>query len=141
MFYYRAIAPWLDLNADGHICSAWADLFGFVGIVVWAPLLSYLTFPLNDTIKHVFPCCTQRGCCGQDENEAFISLDEPDDDVNCCMRCFYEEHKGVRGLQLHEKRRQDCYKFFEVMYIILSFVSKTILVVIVMWSALQRGSD
>ena len=72
---------------------------------------------------------------------AFISLDEPDDDVNCCLRCFYQQHKGVRGMQLHEKRRQDCYRFFEVMYIILSFVSKTILVVIVMYSALQRGSD
>ena len=141
MFYYRAIAPWLDLNDDGYTCSAWGDLFGFVGIVVWSLFISYLTFPLNDTVKHVFLCCTQRGCCGQDENEAFISLDEPDDDVNCCLRCFYQQHKGVRGMQLHEKRRQDCYRFFEVMYIILSFVSKTILVVIVMYSALQRGSD
>lgn len=141
MFYYRAIAPWLDLNKDGYTCSAWGDLFGFVAIVVWSLFLSYLTFPINDTIKHVFLCCTQRGCCGQDDNEAFITLDEPDEDVNCCMRCFYDQHKGVRGLELHEKRRQDCYKFFEVMYIILSFVSKTILVVIVMWSALQRGSD
>ena len=141
IYYYRAIAPWLDLNSDGYTCSAWEDLFGFVAIVVWSLFLSYLTFPLNDTAKHVFLCCTERGCCGQDENEAFISLDQPDEDVNCCLRCFYDEHKGVRGQDLHEIRRQDCYRFFEVMYIILSFISKTILVVIVMYSALMRGSD
>jgi uncharacterized membrane protein required for colicin V production len=141
MYYYRAIAPWLDLLTDGYTCSAWADLFGFVTIVVWSLFLSYLTFPLNDTFKHVFLCCTESGCCGQDKNEAFISLDEPDEDVNCCMRCFYDEHKGIRGQELHELRRQDCYRFFEVMYIMLSFISKTILVVFVMSSALMRGSD
>ena len=141
MYYYRAISPWLDLFTDGYSCSAWADLFGFVAIVVWALFLSYLTFPLNDTVKHVFLCCTERGCCGQDKNEAFISLDEPDEDVNCCLRCCYDPHKGVRGQELHELRRQDCYRFFEVMYIILSFVSKTVLVAIVMTSALMRGSD
>lgn len=141
MFYYRAIIPWLELVDDGYTCSAWGDLFGFVGIVVWSLFISYLTFPLNDTIKHVFLCCTERGCCGQDENEAFMSLDEPDEDVNCCMRCFYKEHKGVRGQDLHEKRRQDCYLFFEFCYIMLSFFSKTILVAIVMSSALMRGAD
>lgn len=141
MYYNRAIAPWLELVEDGYSCSAWSDLFGFVGIVVWSLFISYLTFPINDTVKHVFLCCTQRGCCGQDDNEAFVSLDEPDEDVNCCMRCFYDEHKGKRGQELHELRRQDCYRFFEVMYIILSFVSKTILVVIVLYSALMRGSD
>jgi len=87
----------------------------------------------------VFLCCTERGTFGYDENEALIVLDEPDDDLTCCWRCFVDKNEKLRGIALHEKRRVDAYRCAEVGYIILSFVSKTILVAIVGIAALNRG--
>lgn len=135
LYYYAAISPWLDVGG----CSAWGDIFGFIGIAVWSLFGSYLTFPILDTIKHVFLCCTERGMFGYGENEAMITLDDPDDELLCCWRCFVDKNEKLRGVALHEKRRVDAYRCAEVGYIILSFVSKTILVVIVGASALNRG--
>jgi len=135
LYYYAAISPWLDLGE----CSAWGDIFGFIGIAVWSLFGSYLTFPILDTIKHVFLCCTERGMLGYGEDEAMVTLDEPDDELTCCWRCFVDKNEKLRGIALHEQRRIDAYRCAEVGYIILSFVSKTILVVIVGASALNRG--
>ena len=135
LYYYAAISPWLDVGG----CSAWGDIFGFIGIAVWSLFISYLTFPILDTIKHVFLCCTERGMLGYGEDEALITMDEPDDELTCCWRCFLDRHEKLRGIALHEQRRVDAYRCAEVGYIILSFVSKTILVVIVGASALGRG--
>jgi len=98
-----------------------------------------LTFPILDTIKHVFLCCTERGAFGYDENEAMVTLDDPDDELTCCWRCFVDKNEKLRGIALHEKRRVDAYRCAEIGYIILSFVSKTILVGIVGIAALNRG--
>ena len=76
---------------------------------------------------------------GYNEDEAMITLDDPDDELLCCWRCFVDKNEKLRGVALHEKRRVDAYRCAEVGYIILSFVSKTILVVIVGASALNRG--
>lgn len=135
LYYYAAISPWLDLGN----CSAWGDIFGFIGIAVWSLFGSYLTFPILDTIKHVFMCCTERGIFGYGKDEAMITLDEPDDELTCCWRCFVDKNEKLSGIALHEQRRIDAYRCAEVGYIILSFVSKTILVVIVGASALNRG--
>lgn len=134
IYYYAAITPWLEIGN----CSAWGDLFGFIGIAVWSLFGSYLTFPLLDTIKHVFLCCTERGI-GDQEVEAMVVLDEPDDELTCCWRCFLNKNEKLRGIELHEQRRVDVYRCTEVGYIILSFVSKTILVVIVGSASLGRG--
>ena len=135
LYYYAAISPWLEVGG----CSAWGDIFGFVGIAVWTLFGSYLTFPILDTIKHVFLCCTERGAFGYDENEAMVTLDDPDDELTCCWRCFVDKNEKLRGIALHEKRRVDAYRCAEIGYIILSFVSKTILVGIVGIAALNRG--
>lgn len=135
LYYYAAISPWLDVGE----CAAWGDIFGFVGIAVWTLFGSYLTFPILDTIKHVFLCCTERGAFGYGENEAMVTLDEPDDELTCCWRCFVDKNPSIRGIALHEKRRTDTYQCAEIGYIILSFVSKTILVGIVGIAALNRG--
>ena len=50
-----------------------------------------------------------------------------------------DKNEKLSGIALHEQRRIDAYRCAEVGYIILSFVSKTILVVIVGASALNRG--
>ncbi len=141
LYYYRAISPWLDLENDGYTCASWGDLFGYVQIIVWGLFASYLTFPINDTFKHVYLCCTERGCCGLPKNEALFVQTEPDDDLNCCWRCCLNEHKSIRGLKLHEERRKDCYRCFEAFYIFLSFLSKSFLVLNVMIAALMRGND
>lgn len=135
LYYYAAISPWMDVGG----CAAWQDIFGFVGIAVWTLFGSYLTFPLLDTVKHAFLCCTERGVFGYSEDEAMVTLDEPDDDLTCCWRCFVDKNPSIRGIALHEKRRVDAYRCAEVGYIILSFVSKTILVGIVGIAALNRG--
>ena len=134
LYYYAAVTPWLDIGG----CSAWGDLFGFIGIAVWSLFGSYLTFPLLDTAKHVFLCCTERGI-GEEELEALVVLDEPDDELTCCWRCFVDKNEKLRGVELHEKRRVDVYRCTEIGYIILSFVSKTILVVVVGSASLGRG--
>ena len=141
LYYYRAISPWLELENDGYTCASWGDLFGYVQIIVWGLFASYLTFPINDTFKHVYMCCTERGCCGLPKNEALFVQTEPDDDLNCCWRCCLSEHKSIRGLKLHEERRKDCYRCFEAFYIFLSFLSKSFLVLNVMIAALMRGND
>ena len=141
LYYYRAISPWLELENDGYTCASWGDLFGYVQIIVWGLFASYLTFPINDTFKHVYLCCTERGCCGLPKNEALFVQTEPDDDLNCCWRCCLNEHKSIRGLKLHEERRKDCYRCFEAFYIFLSFLSKSFLVLNVMIAALMRGND
>ena len=68
-----------------------------------------------------------------------VVLDEPDDELTCCWRCCVDKNEKLRGIELHEKRRVDVYRCTEVGYIILSFVSKTILVVIVGSASLGRG--
>lgn len=141
MYYYRAISPWLELENDGYTCASWGDLFGYIQIIVWGLFLSYLTFPINDTFKHVYLCCTERGCCGLPKNEALFVQTDPDDDLNCCWRCCLSEHKSIRGLKLHEERRKDCFRCFEAFYIFLSFLSKSFLVLNVMVAALMRGND
>ncbi len=140
LYYYRAISPWMELKDDGYTCAAWGDLFGYVQIIVWGLFGSYLTFPINDTVKHVYLCCTERGCCGMPMNEALLVQTEPDDDLTCCWRCCLDEHKSIRGLELHEARRKDCYRCFESLYIFLSFVSKSFLVINIMIAALMRGN-
>lgn len=135
LYYYAAVSPWLDIKG----CSAWGDLFNFITVAVWSLFLSYLTFPLLDTIKHVFLCCTERGAFGYAENSAMIVLDEADEELTCCARCFVGKNEKLRGIALHEKRRIDAYRCVEVGYIILSFVSKTILVAVVGIAALGRG--
>ena len=54
---------------------------------------------------------------------------------------FRSKYEALRGIALHEKRRVDAYRCAEVGYIILSFVSKTILVGIVGLAALGRGGE
>jgi hypothetical protein len=137
LYYYAAVSPWFDLGE----CSAWGDLFNFVSIAVWSLFGSYLTFPLLDTIKHAFLCCTERGAFGYADDSAMVTLDEPDDELTCCWRCFVDKNETLRGIALHEKRRVDAYRCAEVGYIVLSFVSKTILVGIVGIAALGRGGD
>lgn len=137
LYYYAAVSPWFDLGE----CSAWGDLFNFISIAVWSLFGSYLTFPLLDTIKHAFLCCTERGMFGYADDEAMVTLDEPDDELTCCWRCFVGRNEKLRGIALHEQRRVDAYRCAEVGYIILSFVSKTILVGVVGVAALGRGGD
>ena len=137
LYYYAAVSPWFDLGE----CSAWGDLFDFISIAIWSLFGSYLTFPLLDTIKHAFLCCTERGSFGYDDDSAMVTLDEPDDELTCCWRCFVDNNEALRGVALHEKRRVDAYRCAEVGYIVLSFVSKTILVGIVGLAALGRGGE
>lgn len=136
LYYYAAVSPWLKLDD----CSAWADLFQFVTIATWSLFGSFLTFPLLDTVKHIFLCCTERGSFGYSDDEAMVVLDEPDDELTCCWRCFVGKNPSIRGIALHEKRREDVYQCAEFGFIVLSFVSKTILVAIVGIAALNRGS-
>ena len=141
LYYYRAISPYLELNNEGYQCASWGDLFGYIQIIVWGLFGSYLTFPINDAAKHVYLCCTERGCCGMPENEALLVQTEPDEDLTCCWRCCLFEHPSIRGLKLHEARRKDCYRCFESMFVFLSFVSKSFLVINIMVAALMRGND
>ena len=131
VYYYSAVSPWLELGG----CSSWGDLFSFISLVVWSLFISYLTFPLLDTAKHAFLCCTERF----KEDEALIVLDDPDDELTCFWRCCVDKHAKLRGIELHEARRVDVYKCSEIGYLILSFVSKTILVAIVGSASLGRG--
>lgn len=140
VFYYSAINPWFSLKDDGYTCAAYDELFLFVTVGIWTLLGTYLTFPILDIFKHTYLCCTERGCCGQERNTALVVHSEPDDDLNCIWRCCLKPHRQFRGVELHEKRRIDCYKSYEIGYIVLSFLSKTILVGVVASAALMRGN-
>ena len=128
------------MKDDGYTCAAYDELFLFVSVGIWSLLGTYLTFPILDIFKHTYLCCTERGCCGQERNTALVVHSEPDDDLNCIWRCCLKPHRQFRGVELHEKRRIDCYKSYEIGYIVLSFLSKTILVGVVASAALMRGN-
>jgi hypothetical protein len=116
--YENTLAPYTDPANASH--ELWGELFGFVRILNIAIVTSFSSFAV---INAVHQCKRFNGCCKCREKPS------------CCM--WFDLKEQVGGEQLTE------YMFWaEYAYVVASFVSKGLLVIIVSAGATtQPGGD
>ena len=102
----KTIEPYLD--ADLETSDLWSQLFGFVRVVNFAILSTFLTFPILNAIHLYYKL----------NNKPWDKSEEDKDKEIIARNCMYRAEIG---------------------YVILSFVSKGLLVFLVFWGVAARN--